>query len=63
MKFITHFRLLSRVSLIVVFVIAAKLIFHFLGWEVLSINPLFSGIVAANIFLNGVFVEWGFIRL
>jgi len=53
MKFITHFRLLSRVSLIVVIVIAAKLIIHFLGWEVLSINPLFSGIVAANIFLMG----------
>lgn len=53
MKFITHFRLLSRVSLIVAIVIAAKLIIHFLGWEILSINPLFSGIVAANIFLMG----------
>jgi hypothetical protein len=34
-------------------VVAAKLLVHFLGWEVLSINPLFSGIVAANVFLMG----------
>lgn len=46
-------RLLLRVSAIVFVVICAKLLVHFLGWEVISINPLFSGIVAANVFLMG----------
>jgi predicted membrane chloride channel (bestrophin family) len=31
----------------------AKLAAHSLGWEVISLNPLFSGIVAANVFLMG----------
>jgi hypothetical protein len=47
------YRLLLRASAIVLFVICAKLFVHYLGWEVLSINPLFSGIVAANVFLMG----------
>lgn len=46
-------RLLLRVSMIVGLVICAKLLVHFLHWEFLSINPLFSGIVAANVFLMG----------
>jgi len=46
-------RLLLRVSGIVGVVVAVKLIVHGLGWEVISINPLFSGIVGANIFLMG----------
>ena len=46
-------RLLLHVSAIVGVVVCAKLFIHFLGWEVISINPLFSGIVAANVFLMG----------
>ncbi len=46
-------RLLLRVSAIVVVIVSAKLLVHFLGWEIISINPLFSGIVAANVFLMG----------
>jgi predicted membrane chloride channel (bestrophin family) len=46
-------RLLLRVSTAVLVVIAAKIIVHYLDWEALSINPLFSGIVAANVFLMG----------
>jgi predicted membrane chloride channel (bestrophin family) len=46
-------RLLLRVAAIVAIVVGAKLLVHFLGWEILSINPLFSGIVAANVFLMG----------
>jgi hypothetical protein len=46
-------RLLLRVSAIVAVIIGAKLLVHFLGWEIISINPLFSGIVAANVFLMG----------
>jgi predicted membrane chloride channel (bestrophin family) len=34
-------------------VIALKVLAHWLGWEILSQNPLFSGIVAANVFLTG----------
>ena len=46
-------RLLLRVSAIVALVVGAKLFVHFLGWEIISINPLFSGIIAANVFLMG----------
>ena len=53
MKINSKYRLLIRVSAIVIAVLCAKLVIHFLGWEVISINPLFSGIVAANIFLMG----------
>jgi hypothetical protein len=49
----TQYRLLLRCSALVAIVVGAKLGFHFLGWEVISINPLFSGIVAANVFLMG----------
>ncbi len=48
-----QYRLLLRASAIVLFVVCAKLFVHYLEWEVLSINPLFSGIVAANVFLMG----------
>jgi predicted membrane chloride channel (bestrophin family) len=37
----------------VLVVTGAKLVAHWLGWEVISLNPLFSGIVAANVFLMG----------
>jgi hypothetical protein len=46
-------RLLLRAGAVVTAIIGAKLLVHFLGWERLSINPLFSGIVAANVFLMG----------
>jgi predicted membrane chloride channel (bestrophin family) len=46
-------RLLIRVSTLVALVVGAKFFIHFLGWEIISINPLFSGIVAANVFLMG----------
>ncbi len=46
-------RLLLQVSAIVFVIICVKLVVHFLDWEVISINPLFSGIVAANVFLMG----------
>lgn len=46
-------RLMLRVSAIVVMVVLMKLAVHAAGWEVLTVNPLFTGIVAANIFLMG----------
>jgi predicted membrane chloride channel (bestrophin family) len=48
-----QYRLLLRVSAAVAVVVGAKLFVHYLGWEALSINPLFSGIIAANVFLMG----------
>jgi hypothetical protein len=45
--------LLLRVSAVVAVVIGAKFVAHILGWEVISLNPLFSGLVAANVFLMG----------
>jgi hypothetical protein len=45
--------LLLKVSALVAVVVGAKFLVHFLGWEIISINPLFSGIVAANVFLMG----------
>ncbi|MDO9172792.1 MAG: hypothetical protein Q7W29_13275 [bacterium] len=53
MRFGIHYRLLSRVGSLVAVVLVLKILVHYLGWEVISINPLFSGIVAANIFLMG----------
>jgi hypothetical protein len=47
------YRLALKVTLIVGIVIFLKLITHWLGWEMISLNPLFSGIVAANVFLMG----------
>ena len=47
------FRLVARVGVAVVVIIALKLGAHGLGWEVISLNPLFSGILAANVFLMG----------
>jgi predicted membrane chloride channel (bestrophin family) len=45
--------LLLRVSIFVCVIVGAKLIAHYFGWEFISVNPLFSGIVAANVFLMG----------
>ncbi len=48
-----RFRLFARVLAVVAVIIAIKLVAHWVGWEVISLNPLFSGIIAANVFLMG----------
>ncbi len=48
-----RFRLFARVLVVVGVVITLKLTAHWFGWEVISLNPLFSGIIAANVFLMG----------
>ncbi len=45
--------LLLRASAAVIVAIGVKVAVHRLGWEVLDLNPLFTGIVAANVFLMG----------
>jgi hypothetical protein len=52
MRFGSH-PLLLNAAISVAVVIALKLAAHLLGWEILSLNPLFSGIIAANVFLMG----------
>jgi predicted membrane chloride channel (bestrophin family) len=46
-------RLMLRVGFFVAIVILVKLGVHRLDWEFITVSPLFSGIVAANIFLMG----------
>lgn len=45
--------LLLRVGFMVGGIIGVKSVAHYAGWEIITINPLFSGIVAANVFLMG----------
>lgn len=47
------YRLLFRVGVFVAVIVGVKFVVHFLGWEFISVNPLFSGIVAGNVFLMG----------
>jgi predicted membrane chloride channel (bestrophin family) len=45
--------LLLNAAVSVGVVVTLKLAAHWLGWEMISLNPLFSGIIAANVFLLG----------
>jgi hypothetical protein len=56
MKRITNPLILKAIP-IVCGVIAIKLVAHYLGLEVLSLNPLLSGIIAANVFLLGFLIS------
>ena len=53
MKLGNRRRLMLRVGFFVAIVIFVKLVIHRLDWEFITVSPLFSGIVAANIFLMG----------
>ena len=44
---------LTRVALVAALITAVKSVVHFLGWEFISINPLFSALVASTVFLLG----------
>ena len=46
-------RFLLRVLAVVAVIAAGKVAAHFLTWEVISLNALFTGIIAANVFLMG----------
>lgn len=48
-----RFRLLLNVTMIVAALVLLKLLVHYLQWDIITINPLFSGVVAANVFLMG----------
>lgn len=50
-------RLLSKVLPLVVMTVLAKLLIHELGWEFLTLNPLFTAIISANTFLIGFLIS------
>jgi predicted membrane chloride channel (bestrophin family) len=47
------YQLALKGALVVGIVVSLKLLVHWSGWEIISMSPLFSGIVAANVFLMG----------
>jgi hypothetical protein len=49
----SHHRLLLRVLAVVAVLMGAKILIRYLRWEIITINPLFTGIIAANVFLMG----------
>jgi len=48
-----HARIVGSALVVVAVVVALKAGAHALGWEVLSLNALLSGLVAADVFLMG----------
>jgi branched-subunit amino acid transport protein AzlD len=48
-----RWRLVARVAPVVAAVVVAKVVFHELGWDTIALNPLYTGLVAANVFLLG----------
>lgn len=49
--------LVGKTLLLVLILIGVKLILHFLEFEIISINALFSAIVAGNVFLMGLLLS------
>ena len=55
MKFLSlgKHRLFRNAALVVLIVLGAKYVAHEQGWEVVVLNPLITGLIAANVFLMG----------
>jgi hypothetical protein len=53
MRYRSQILFLVRVLAVVAVIVGAKTLAHLLSWEVISLNALFSGIIAANVFLMG----------
>jgi hypothetical protein len=54
MKYLNNeVRFLLRVGAVTSVVVVAKVLVHAVAWEVISLNALFTGIIAANVFLMG----------
>jgi hypothetical protein len=49
----SRWRLVARVAPVVAIVAVLKVTFHELGWDEVELNPLYTGLVAANVFLLG----------
>lgn len=46
-------RIFYRVMSSVAVIILLKLVIHYLGWEIITLNAIFSGLIGANVFLMG----------
>jgi predicted membrane chloride channel (bestrophin family) len=53
MKIPSEIRFLARVGVVVVIVLVAKCVAHYFHGEAIQLNALFTGIIAANVFLMG----------
>ena len=56
-KILGKYSLTVKVVPLVLLIIGLKLAAHWCGYEILSLNPLFSGLVAANVFLMGFLIS------
>jgi hypothetical protein len=53
MPYQSQIQFLLRVLVVVAVIVAAKIVANLLSWQPISLNALFSGIIAANVFLMG----------
>jgi hypothetical protein len=53
----SHHRLLLRVAFFAAVLMGVKFVAHQLNAEVITVNPLFTGIIAANVFLMGFWLS------
>ncbi|MFH2020695.1 MAG: hypothetical protein ABIJ34_04730 [archaeon] len=56
-KFLQKWSIAFKIVPVVILVVSLKYIFHSLGWEQLSLNPLFTSLVAGTIFLLGFLIS------
>lgn len=52
-QFASKWYIALKITPIILFVVAAKCLLHFLNCEFISVNPLFTGLIGANVFLLG----------
>lgn len=58
LKFVpSKWRLTIKVLPFVIAIVIAKFIVHFYGWECLSLSPVFSAMISANVFLVGFLIS------
>ncbi|MCC6932853.1 MAG: hypothetical protein IT292_06335 [Deltaproteobacteria bacterium] len=50
-------KLVFKVAPIIAVVVCTKLLVHHAGWEIISLSPLFTALVSANIFLIGFLIS------
>lgn len=55
--FLGKWSLSLRILPLVGSIMILKIFFHQFGWEFISVNPLFSGLIAANVFLLGFLIS------
>lgn len=51
-----RWQLVLKVTPLLIPIVGVKLFFHWIGWEFLSVNPLFTSLVAATTFLMGFLI-------